>query len=233
MLSKAAKYSTDKVEDFIKSVSKEDVDRYLTYWASIKPRNHFDYYLRWIFAFMSIHTTWKKNVDGYLEFKKLPTDFTWIELQGAVRRSKTGLDKMRTHAIYEFHKRFWAHPGLWYPHVGESMVSCRNRLAFSTYGIGLTKTAFVLEMAFPATCSVVCLDTHILRLYDHNRKGSPSVTLYGQMENHWLETCKKYNVPSPMVRHIYWDRVQKKEDTRYWSYVLEVGNQFLEETKSQ
>jgi len=31
-------------------------------------------------------------------------------------------------------------------------------------------------------------------------------------------------VPSYVARSIYWDDLQKKEDSRYWSYVLEDNN---------
>lgn len=170
---------------------------------------------------MSIHTTWKKNVEGFLAVKNLQRPFTWLQLYNAIRRSKCGLTRMRTHAVYDFHRRFWNDPSWWYPQADETMVECRDRLAGSTWGIKLTKVSFALELAFPATCGVVCLDTHILQLYNYYRKDTPNPALYHEMERHWLAACTKRGVPSPIVRHIYWDRVQKKPDTRYWSHVLE------------
>lgn len=170
---------------------------------------------------MSIHTTWQKNVEGFKQVKALAPGYKWPQLHAAIKRSKCGLTKMRTTAIWDFHKRFWSNPDFWYPRKGESMPDCRDRLAKATYGIGLTKTSFVLEMAFPETCDVVCLDTHILQLYDYYRKDTPTLPVYRAMEKHWINECAKRDVPSPIVRHIYWDNKQKQNDCRYWSHVLE------------
>jgi hypothetical protein len=45
--------------------------------------------------------------------------------------------------------------------------------------------------------------------------------MYKKMERHWSVNCGKNKVPSYIARSLYWDRVQDKEDSRYWSYVLE------------
>jgi hypothetical protein len=215
------RYQLGKATSFLNNVDVETIERYLVYWNTLKPKNHQEYYLRWIFAFMSIHTSWKANVVGFLAVTSLPQNFNWQQLYWAIKRARCGLTKMRTVAIWDFHRRFWHDPTFWYPRENESMPDCRDRLAKATYGIGLTKTSFVLEMAYPKDCSVVCLDTHILQLYDYYRKDTPNAAIYRAMERHWIETCEKKGVPSPMVRHIYWDGVQGFEDTRYWSYVLE------------
>jgi hypothetical protein len=215
------KYCFNRVEAFINNFDTRHAAQYLTYWDGITPRNESEYYDRWIFAFMSIHTTWKKNVAGFLAVKNLPPRLNWAQLYWAVKKAKCGLDKMRTHAIWDFHKRFWSDPTFWYPLPNESLPDCRDRLAKATYGIGLTKTSFVLEMAFPSTCDVVCLDTHILQLYNYYRKDTPNKSVYRAMEEHWIETCARKGVPSPIVRHLYWDKIQGQPDSRYWSHVLE------------
>jgi hypothetical protein len=217
----SSKYNIGRVESFISKIKRPDVDRYLNYWNDLAPKTAEEYYSRWVFSFMSIHTTWERNVAGYQEVMALGNKYNWGQLHGAVVRSRTGLTKMRTHAIWDFQKRYWNDPKWFEPRADESMTQCRDRLVRATYGIGQTKTSFVLEMAFPEKCKVVCLDTHILQLYNYYKKGTPNPPVYAEMEKHWVDTCDKCNVPSPIARHIYWDGIQKQTDTRYWSYVLE------------
>jgi hypothetical protein len=65
----------------------------------------------------------------------------------------------------------------------------------------------------------------MLRLYDMEKlkynKSKSGTNLYKKMERHWVVNCGKQGVPSYIARSIYWDNLQKKEDSRYWSFVLE------------
>jgi hypothetical protein len=45
--------------------------------------------------------------------------------------------------------------------------------------------------------------------------------MYKKMERHWSVNCGKNKVPSYIARSLYWDNIQGKEDSRYWSYTLE------------
>ena len=36
-----------------------------------------------------------------------------------------------------------------------------------------------------------------------------------------MVNCGKNKIPSYIARSIYWDALQNKDDSRYWSYVLE------------
>jgi hypothetical protein len=42
---------------------------YKDYWESVRPKNHDDIFRRYLFSFMSVHTTWKSNVSGYNAIK--------------------------------------------------------------------------------------------------------------------------------------------------------------------
>jgi hypothetical protein len=92
-------------------------------------------------------------------------------------------------------------------------------------GIGLAKISFALEMIHPNEARVLCGDIHQLRLYDVEalkyNKSKVGSQIYKKMERHWMVNCGKLKVPSYVARSIYWDDLQKKEDSRYWSYVLE------------
>jgi hypothetical protein len=209
-----------RADDFIRSVGRDDVARYVKYWATLVPWTARDVWLRWVFAFMSIRTTWPLNVKGYVAVKNLPDPFTRDQLIRAVVSSGVGLHTIRVRGLWDFTKTYKERPGRYYPLPGESMSACRDRLAATTFGIGAAKTSFVFEMCYPLTCGVVCLDTHVLRLY--GRTGdTPSARLYHKLEDHWRRACNKQGVPPAIARHIYWDRLQGYSLNRYWAWCLE------------
>jgi hypothetical protein len=91
-------------------------------------------------------------------------------------------------------------------------------------GIGRAKTSFGIEMIFPDTTKVVCADIHQCRLY-----GLPStlaespkmIHAYDKLEHHWVTTSKERGLSPFYTRNIYWNRVSKKPNTRFWSHVFE------------
>jgi hypothetical protein len=209
-----------KVCNFLRNTCKEKLEAYGKYWNTLRPTNDRGYYDIWTFAFMSIHTTWKANVKGFLAVKDLPVDCKFNDLYDAIVASGVGLHHIRSKGLWEFRNKFWNDPKKWYS--DGDMVGLRNMAAKTLFGIGYAKTSFAFEMAYPSECEVVCLDTHILKLYGFT-KGSPGLQDYAIMEGHWLNSCKRYDIPSALARHIYWDRLQNQNDTRYWSYVFEKG----------
>ena len=54
-----------KIDKLFNSFNAEEVERYKSYWESIKPKNDTELFQRWLFAFMSVHTSWESNVRGY------------------------------------------------------------------------------------------------------------------------------------------------------------------------
>ena len=56
---------TTKADLFFKSFPKDKVVSYKEYWESIRPNNNDEIFRRYLFSFMSVHTTWKSNVAGY------------------------------------------------------------------------------------------------------------------------------------------------------------------------
>jgi len=213
-------FHKEQAEKHIGSITNKEIKAYLRYWGTLVPRNSRDVWLRWIFAFMSIHTSWKNNVKGYLAVKNLPTGFRKNELQAAIKSAGVGLDNMRMRGIWEFTEGYRKYDWWFKPRPEETMSSFRDRLDTALYGIGMAKTSFALELIYPVSCGVVCLDTHILRLYGQSSQ-SPNRDVYHELEGHWRDTCIKAGVPLPIARHIYWDRLQGHEDTRYWAWCLE------------
>ena len=69
--------SYSRVERFFDSLDRSRVVSYTDYWNSVAPKGTQDAMLRWLFAFMSVHTSWKSNVNGYNAIKTMD----WLQDQ--------------------------------------------------------------------------------------------------------------------------------------------------------
>lgn len=167
-----------------------------------------------------MRTGWRQNVELFQAIRRLPLNCQYEQLRGALRRVRAGLERMRMVGLRRFHRDFWKDPKVWYVQPDETFVEARNRLCRCVHGLGLAKTSFVLEMAYPTTCKVVCLDTHLLQLYGFKGTDHLSDALYHRVENHWIRTCEERSLPSPQFRNAYWDLVHGQRSTHYWSYCL-------------
>lgn len=203
----------------IASVSPSTVKRYSTYWEDIKPQSFRDKWKRWVFAFCSIRTGWKTNKQTYHILVKHEWQSV-SELRQLLEKSKIGIYDNRTKGIWEFTQKIKENPSLLYVD-GEDWKVKRDNLVKEFYGIGIAKVSFALEMCYPLDCGVVCLDTHCLKMFGHDPKKGVADSKYKEYEGQWLKACQTLGYPSAIVRHILWDRLQKKRNTRYWSHVLE------------
>lgn len=206
------------VEGLIGSVTQDEVDRYSQYWRTIRPITLEERFRRWLFSYCSVRATWKMNKNTYALLSTEPWQ-TKEELRALLERARIGMYEVRTEGIWQLGNIARYNPILLMGHLGD-WQEWRDHLVSQLFGLGMAKVSFALEMCHPIDCRVVCFDTHILRMYGTSSdKLTPK--LYHEMEDHWLAVCDQHKYPSPMVRHILWDRIQKKPDTRYWSYVLE------------
>ena len=168
----------------------------------------------------------KGNVKGYNAIKNYEE---WKEdeniLREKLRLSGVGLHNNRTKYIWSFKDKFWANPKDFYFTSKKYHIKKRDSILSKVKGIALAKVSFALEMIHPNEARVLCGDIHQLRLYDMEHlkynKSRSGTDQYKKMERHWSVNCGKAGVPSYIARSIYWDNLQKKEDSRYWSYVLE------------
>jgi hypothetical protein len=208
-----------KVEDYLSRIDKTKLENCKQYWRKLQPTTHIDYLRRWEFAYCSIRTHWKANITAFLAIKEVPISCPVVDLEKALIAAHVGLYG-RCKGIHQCRQQFIKAPEDMYPVKRSSMCHFRDALANELYGIGLAKTAFALEMAFPEACDVVCLDTHMLSLYgiQHYKLTKNS---YHDIEDHWIEMCQRFGLPSAIARHVYWNDLHGQKDTRYWSYVLE------------
>tara|TARA_Y100000034_G_C6878099_1_gene401903 strand:- start:1125 stop:1781 length:657 start_codon:yes stop_codon:yes gene_type:complete len=216
--------NAEHIEGLFSRIDPGDVKEYSEYWKTITPEPEQDPYMkRWLFAFLSIHTGWKKNKEAYMALK----DHIWEwgcreDIEDALRECKTGLYTSRSKGLWGLRKAFKeAHKNKYSMGFEETWASYRDRHVDMLYGIGMAKVSFAFELCFPETARVVCLDTHLLQMYGYKPNSTVGKKAYHEMEKHWLGQCTKYNYPSPISRHIIWDQLQGKQDTRYWSHVFE------------
>lgn len=210
------------LDSFMDGLTFGKVKEATQYWDGIKVKNDFDYFKRWVFAFASIHTTWENNVKGY---KFLTNDLSWTvskdRLKQMLDESRLGLNSMRFKALWEFTQKFRSNPKQFYKKKNETWVELRDRLAENLFGIGQAKVSFALNLAWPVEAKVCCLDVHLLRFLGWEKKEVPPLKKYKEMEQKWLDKCDEYNVGYNVARELYWNKIQGKRNSRYWSYCLE------------
>ncbi len=211
--------------NFFKTIDADTANRYRDYWESVAPKNDYESFQRYLFAFCSVHTTFKGNVNGYLAIKDYNT---WADnhdrLLELLKDSKAGLHNNRAKYIMQFSRQYWADPQRFRFTSKKNHVSKRNEIAERISGLGLAKVSFALEMIHPNSARVVCGDIHQLRFYGMEEcryKNAAEVKQYRLMENHWVTGAAKAGVSSYVARCIFWDKLQGKDDSRYWSFTLE------------
>ena len=126
----------------------------------------------------------------------------------------------RTNYIGTFSDKFWGNPDDYLCRAdGEGWSEWRDRLAKKILGLGKAKTSFAIEMLFPLEAQVVCMDTHLFQVYGLNQ--TKDAKLYNAIEADWLDRSEQRGIAPYMARCLYWDKNQKRKNSRYWSKVLE------------
>jgi len=209
-----------KVEKFFCSLDRGEINKYTDYWESVAPKTKSEMFQRWLFAFMSVHTSYKSNVTGYNAIKDWED---WIldkpKLGKLIQDSGVGLHNNRLKFISRFADDFWDNSKEFLKSPDEKWTEYRDRLMGRVLGLGPAKTSFSLEMCFPNQAFITCLDTHLFQVYGLDQ--AKDIRQYDKIESHWLDMSRMWNIPPYIARCIFWDRKQGKEDSRYWSYVLE------------
>jgi len=208
------------VDKFFNDLDYKKVPAYKDYWEEVSPKNDSQLFQRWLFAFMSVHTSWQANVTGYHAIKKWWEWMNrWDDLHKAIDDSRVGMQNNRVKYISAFSHKFWKDPGRYKKKHGESWEDLRDRLKDHTLGLGPAKTSFALEMCYPNQAKITCLDTHMFRAYRLDQV--KDLKKYSTIEQHWVDMSTMWNVPSYIARCIYWDEKQGHKDSRYWSHVFE------------
>lgn len=209
-----------EIEKFFNQLDYSIAPIYEEYWNSISPLDDSQRFQRWLFAFMSVHTSWKANVTGYLAIKDWWKWINkWDSLKETIEDSRVGLHNNRVRYISEFAYRFWENPSKYKKNDNQSWTEFRDSIKGDTLGLGPAKTSFAIELCYPLSAKITCLDTHMFQAYGLDQ--TKDARLYNKLENHWVDMCTMWNVPPYIARCLYWDVKQGKTDSRYWSHVFE------------
>jgi len=210
---------TCNVERFFHSITKDEIKRHKEIWDELTPDTDSEMFKRYLFAFMSVHTTWESNIKGY---ENIANWLKWInndaKLLDLLKDSGVGLHNNRTKFISAFTQDYWANCKKYQKKKDETWVECRDRIEKTIKGLGLAKSSFSLEMIYPLECNVSCMDVHLFRFYGLNQ--TKHLKQYKTIEAHWVEWSKMFNLPAYISRVIWWNRNQGQKDCWYWATVL-------------
>lgn len=202
------------------------VDRYRNYFKHIEATTLEDQFRRWLFAYASVHTTWRMNCKIYDTLR----DLSWLG-NPELLRSKliavgAGMHNNRTKYLMDFSSFYWQHPGWFSKSKYENWKQYRARIQDAALGLGFAKSAFTVEMLYLNDAEVICTDTHMLQLYGCKPSAGVSHKVLTTIEDHWVDNCKQRNLPPAISRWIYWDTKQGHRNCRYWASVFETGESY-------
>lgn len=212
--------SKKNAELFFHSITKQEIQEHQEYWSGREAEEPEQQFQRYLFAFLSVHTTWENNVKA---FTKLKNFWEWMgnkdELHQRLSDSGVGLHNRRVDYITNFSSDFWQNRKSDYSKKsGESWTLFRDRLEYRIKGLGLAKTSFALELQKPLQAHCFCADTHLFQLYKLSQNTDRQK--YKEIENHWLNWAKMFGIPSYIARAIYWNRKQQQNNCNYWAHCL-------------
>jgi hypothetical protein len=215
---------SDKIEEFFATIQEHEVDAYKEHFYRIAPKDPMAMFQRYLFAYASVHTTWKYNVKLYNKLELLQQIPCKVKLEKAVTTSGAGLHNMRINGVWKLREDFWTDHQIYHRKSGESWVKFRNRLVKHMYGLGLAKVSFAIELTWPLESQVVCLDVHMLR--NMGLGPSPRPVDYHAAEKIFVGESRKKKIPPAIARLLFWDKhVQEKQSARYWSDCIHPVNE--------
>jgi thermostable 8-oxoguanine DNA glycosylase len=194
-------------------------NQYLDYWEQLRPKNKSQLFLSWLFSYLTIHSTWESTVKGFTLLKDYEK---WVNnkevLKELLIESRCGLHNLRTNYLSNFSENFWQDSTNFYLTPFEQRKALLNNLK----GIGIAKISFALELSAPMNNECVCIDTHILKLF--NLRPQDIVVKknikYYEAEQKWLSMSEEMALPPVILRAMYWDKLQNQDNTSYWGDCL-------------
>ena len=127
------------VDRFFDNLTLKLVKTETDYWDNLKVDTHAECFKRWVFAIMSVHTTWESNVRGYEYATK---DMSWTldkdVLANMVTDARVGINKRRNIGLWQLVEKFRENPNQFYKQDDETWQEFRNRMIGSIYGLGLS-----------------------------------------------------------------------------------------------
>ena len=92
---------TDNVAKFFSLIRDKEISDYTNYWSQLQPRFIDEAFKRYVFAFLSVHTTWENNCKAYnilKDFSKWKDDEALLHKK--LVQSRAGMHNNRTKYLH-------------------------------------------------------------------------------------------------------------------------------------
>lgn len=228
-----------KVSTIVASITDEEIEKYTKYWKLLKPITHQQISNCFIFAFLSIRTTWRKNVHGFelwgndkiINIVKAvhntpdedPTKEAKVRtLNAMVAALQTGLQGQKLSSVQSFLELTKDDFNAVLKKEDESWDTYRNRISDAIRYLGITKSSFAIELLYPDEAGVVCIDTRMVNMFGY--KGMHlGPKKYREIEKEWVAYSETRGVAPAIARHIVWSRESPSGNCTDWSNCLDTA----------
>lgn len=208
-----------RITKFFASITPYTKARYINQWRDLRPRSDHEELNRFRFAYCTVHTSWLNSCIQYDAIRNLYDNVPLNTLSDILKDTPGGMYNIKAVGIDKLHE-LWD-SNIFVKQNGVQWQRFRNVITDNLPKLGLAKTSFALEMIYPLTAQVICIDRHMWKAFgwlDPDKSGSPAQ--YHYYENYWLMLSKAYDVPPVIARNIYWDQIQNQPNSLYWAKYL-------------
>lgn len=208
-----------RITKFFASITNAQKLRYTQDWLELLPKSKHAALNRWRFAYCTVHTPWLRSCEQYDIIKNTNNQYSYTNLVAKLKNTSGGMWSIKAAGIDNLQKLWLSNPQLFTP--TDSWQSWRDVLASKLNKLGMAKTSFAIEMLYPTTAQIICIDRHMFKAFGwHRVDDSAPIRQYRYYEDYWLDLSKSYNVQPVIARNIFWDKIQKQSSSHYWANYL-------------
>lgn len=211
------------VEEAVESVL-DRCEHYANYMRQISPVTPHDVFRRYLFAYCTVNLSWESSVRLYTLLGALHWPASEADIRAAFIEARAGFQETRPRYIADFSGRYFHGLASYIKFTyrpGTSWTSWRHGLEKRILGLGRVKISFSMELIYPESTEIVCLDRHMLgRVFHQDPSAGISESTYMHCEKRWVDCCRHYHVAPGIARLAYWDWMQGREDPDYWAFVF-------------
>jgi hypothetical protein len=201
------------LDKLIEKCSEDEIKRYTDKIATInEPKNPEDYLWRFVYAVISPRLSWIKATQLVLKIKKLGLDVTLEQIRELIKLARLGLHNSKAKYVMSIITAFKNNTDLFSnKKPTESWLEFRHRLLSVCNGLSLSKGSNGIEMCFPLTAQVMCIDTWYASLFGLDPKENIKPNDYVRYENYFLRSCARLGHSPYVIRHLVWDKIRADE----------------------
>lgn len=234
------------VNEIISTITDTEIEQYNKYWEVLKPKDEVQFHNCFVFSFLSIRTTWQKNVHGFelwgnnkiLDIVQAvmdtpdddPAKPAKIEvMEAAADALQTGLQVKKILSVKSYLKNCYRTDLIdgvpvkaydFKKKEDESWDKYRSRITKAIDHLGITKASFAIELMYPFESELICLDSRMLKMMklEKMKLGKRD---YKNIEKLWKDECTRKGVSPAIARHIVWSRDNPGGNCTTWANCLD------------